>query len=74
MRMESLWASVEDLDPFRVMERGYGIILNQEGKAVKSAFALKPAENITILMKDGEASADVISIKEKDHGRRKTNI
>jgi exonuclease VII large subunit len=50
------------------MERGYGILLNSEGKSVNSVMTLQTGEAVSFILKDGNAEAEIKSIKEKNHG------
>ena len=66
--LATLWKTMEDLDPFQIMERGYGILLNSEGKSVNSVMTLQTGEAVSFILKDGNAEAEIKSIKEKNHG------
>ena len=66
--LATLWNTMEDLDPFQIMERGYGILLNSEGKSVNSVMTLQTGEAVSFILKDGNAEAEIKSIKEKNHG------
>jgi exodeoxyribonuclease VII large subunit len=59
------------LDPARTLERGYSLLRDKEGKAVKSVEALKASDPFTAVLRDGTISAHVDKIeKEEGHGQK----
>lgn len=62
--LENLHKRMEILNPSLSLERGYGIITNKTGKQIKSLKELAIGENVHIIMKDGEMSAQINEIRE----------
>ncbi|MDO5861230.1 MAG: exodeoxyribonuclease VII large subunit [Thermoplasmata archaeon] len=53
------------LNPTRVMERGYGILMGPDGRAVTSVSGLLVGERVDIRLRDGTAKATVREIREE---------
>ena len=56
-------ASLDALSPLAVLARGYGFVQNEEGKSLSSVDELSAGDNIKITMKDGTASAEILSVQ-----------
>ena len=68
-RLNELSAQLEALNPSRVLDRGYGIVVDSEGRAVSSVDGLAVGESIGIRMRGGSATAEVKGIrKDRDEG------
>ena len=63
-RLESASAGLASLNPTRVMERGYGIILRPDGQVLTSVSDMLVGEKIDIRLRDGTARAAVREITE----------
>ncbi len=57
-----LSSRLEDLNPLSILDRGYSIIENGEGKIVKDVRNMKAGEEITIRLRGGKAKARVEEI------------
>ena len=57
------------LDPMAVLQRGYSAIKDTDGKIIGCAASLNVGQQVTVVMSDGEADAQIISTREKK-GRR----
>ena len=47
-------------NPTRVLERGYSMAVNEQGKPVTSVVGLKQGDALTVVLKDGEVETEVI--------------
>ncbi|OQX67958.1 MAG: exodeoxyribonuclease VII large subunit [Sorangiineae bacterium NIC37A_2] len=59
-----LAARLDALSPLKVLGRGYAVVLNRHGKAVRSASEVFPGERLSIRLKSGEIAADVVEPNE----------
>lgn len=66
-KAELLRHKLEALSPLAVLDRGYSIVTDKDGKTLKSAKQAKPGDNITIKLSDGRILADV---QEVQNGRQ----
>lgn len=62
-RLNEISAQLEALNPSRVLDRGYGIVVDSEGRAVSSVDGLAVGERIGIRMRGGIATAEVKGIR-----------
>lgn len=62
--LSELSARLSALNPLRVMERGYGIVVRPDGSAVTSVSGMLVGERIEIRLRDGTAKASVREIEE----------
>lgn len=67
LHRESLWA----LDPKAIMSRGYGAIVDEQGRLIGSAQQLKPQDTLTVLLKDGQAECTVKEVRRGPYGAEK---
>lgn len=56
---------IRKLSPDGTLQRGYAIVLNEEGKAVRDAAQLKPGDRITSRLASGRALSVVEKIEER---------
>lgn len=63
-RLDTVSARLGSLNPTRVMERGYGIILRPDGQVLTSVSDMLVGEKVDIRLRDGTARAAVREIKE----------
>ena len=56
---------LEALNPKSILDRGYGIITNQEGKVIQSIRDVKAGQEITTSMKDGTIISKVEKVEEE---------
>ncbi len=64
-RVVTTSARLESLNPLRVMERGYGIVLGPDGRAVTSTNDLLVGEVVDIRLRDGRARASIKEVREE---------
>ncbi len=58
-KVELLSSRLEDLSPLSILERGYTIIKNSDGKIVRSINDVKLSSSIVLRLKDGKIKANV---------------
>ena len=63
--LESASGRLEALNPTRVMERGYGIVLGPDGRAVTSVSGIIVGERLDVRLRDGTARTTVREIREE---------
>lgn len=66
-RLSTASASLESLNPRRVMERGYGIITRPDGQVITTVSDMLVGEKIDIRLRDGTARTSVREIREDSH-------
>ncbi len=59
LRLKALAGQLNQLSPMSVLERGYAIVFDAEGKVVKSAAAVRVGEPIQVQLARGRLHADV---------------
>jgi len=64
--LDTLKATIDGLSPSQIMERGYGAIINNAGKLVRSARDVSQGESIGIRLKDGAISSMITQVKIKE--------
>ncbi len=57
--LSSVEARIEALDPLRVLDRGYSMILDAEGRPVTSMHQVAEGDNINVRLQDGRLNAVV---------------
>lgn len=62
-RTELQMAALQSLDPRAIMGRGYAAVTNQAGIMVGSIDQLRPQEDLTLVLKDGQAGCTVNQIR-----------
>lgn len=55
--------SLLSLDPKAVMSRGYGAVLDKDGRLVSSAGRLRENDDLTVVLKDGRADCTVRKVR-----------
>lgn len=58
-------ATLEALNPLRIMDRGYSLVYDDEGKLVKSVDKIKKDDRLKVQMADGSLLCSVIDIEGK---------
>lgn len=58
-RLESLAASLRQLDPFAVLERGYAVVRSADGRIIRDAAELAPGQQIDLTLARGQRKATV---------------
>ena len=51
--------------------RGYGAIVDEQGRLIGSAQQLKPQDTLTVLLKDGQAECTVKEVRRGPYGAEK---
>lgn len=64
-QLEAASKLVSAHDPQRVLERGYSLVTNAQGKLVSSVNAVKQGGTVRIRVSDGEIESEVLNVKEK---------
>lgn len=64
-RLSQASASLESLNPTRVMERGYGIVVGPDGRAVTSVSGIIVGQRLDVRLRDGTARTSVREIREE---------
>lgn len=63
-KLHSLHAQLDAIGPLKVLERGYSLTQDSDGKVVRSASTLKEGEHIRTVLADGEVESEVKCIYE----------
>lgn len=63
--------SLRALDPKAIMSRGYGALVDKQGRFISSAQQLKPQDAVTVLLKDGQAKCTVREVRRGPYGAEK---
>ena len=61
----SVIGKLDALSPLRIMERGYNVAYDDNGKLLSSVEQVKPHDQIEINFSDGKVEAEIIKIKER---------
>ncbi len=62
-RHASRWQVLTAYNPHAILERGYAIVRNASGRTIKSVKSLNPKQSVRIRLKDGQVSANIISLE-----------
>jgi len=62
-RLETSEARLQSLSPLNILERGYALVFDPQGKLVKDSSQVKPGEEISARLARGELSATVKKIQ-----------
>lgn len=65
---ELLREKLINLDPHKIIGRGYGALLGEDGKMITGVGGLKEGRNVMIVMSDGDADATVDKIRRNEDG------
>lgn len=63
--LNSLIRLLENLNPYRVLERGFSITMDKHGSVLKSTKNIKNGESIITTLFDGKISSQVLGLKSK---------
>lgn len=66
-RVDLLMASLRSLDPMAIMGRGYAAVTNKDGLLVGSTGQLRPQDDVTLVLRDGQADCTVNQVR-RDKG------
>ncbi|MCA9383416.1 exodeoxyribonuclease VII large subunit [Candidatus Dojkabacteria bacterium] len=64
-KLTALERLLKSFNPNNIIDRGYALIRNKEGKAIVSIAGLSEGENIDVTMRDGKISADITNLSKK---------
>jgi len=59
VRSERLHTALESLSPLAILDRGYALVFDSEGKLLKDARAVKTGDEISARLAHGEIHASV---------------
>jgi exodeoxyribonuclease VII large subunit len=59
LMLASMNSNLKAISPLAVLERGYAIVMNENGQALKSSKALKVGDSVTTRLADGGFSSNV---------------
>lgn len=62
-RVDLLMASLRSLDPMAIMGRGYAAVTNKDGLLVGSTGQLRPQDDVTLVLRDGQADCTVNQVR-----------
>jgi len=65
-RLEPAIAHLTQLSPLRILDRGYAIVLNQAGEAVKTPQQAPPGSEVAIRIARGSLAARVMAVEERE--------
>jgi exodeoxyribonuclease VII large subunit len=65
-RFESLEVRLRQLSPLAVLGRGYAIVQNAQGQALRSASETGPGEDLSVRLSRGRLSAKVIQTRDEN--------
>ena len=63
-KAELLTHKIQALSPLAVLERGYSIVTDADGKVIRSVSGVKPGDNISIKLSEGRILADVQEVQD----------
>ena len=64
-KVDELERRIKDADPRKVLQRGYTLVVDSEGKVLKSASQAQPGDRIKVMFADGTIEMTVDSIQKK---------
>jgi len=64
-RVEGLDARLKSLSPLAVLERGYALVISENGTVIRSASRLQRGERVRTRIADGEFSSTVDGVFKK---------
>lgn len=62
-KIELLKASIQSLDPMAIMGRGYAAVTDRKGALIGSIDQLLPEDDVTLVLKDGQANCTVNQVR-----------
>ncbi len=71
MRLLGMTERLDALNPLAILQRGYGAVKNEKGRMVSSVKDLQPEQRVQILLRDGYADAQILSVKRVPRKRQK---
>ena len=65
-QLQTLWQSVKNHDHSDILKRGYALLLNEQGMALTSIVQVREAQNLRVVMVDGQESLRIASAQENN--------
>ncbi len=62
-RLQTMAERLNALNPLAVLQRGYSAVRDSEERIVASSKQLKKGQQIKLILRDGEANAEILSVK-----------
>ena len=66
VKLRALEAGLKAMSPLAVLDRGYSILTDEDGKSVGSAEDLEIGQTVRVRLRDGSAGAEIREIKRKE--------
>lgn len=67
--VEQLYAELQLSSPYSIMERGYGALVDVNGKLITSVEGLNKGDLLTVICKDGKIKCSIEEVRRADYGR-----
>lgn len=67
--VEQLFAELQLSSPYSIMERGYGALVDVNGKLITSVEGLNKGDLLTVICKDGRIKCSIEEVRRADYGR-----
>ena len=67
--VEQLFADLQLSSPYSIMERGYGALVDVNGKLITSVEGLNKGDLLTVICKDGRIKCSIEEVRRADYGR-----
>ena len=67
--VEQLFAELQLSSPYSIMERGYGALVDVNGKLITSVEGLNKGDLLTVICKDGKIKCSIEEVRRADYGR-----
>ena len=71
MRLNTMAERLEALGPLAVLRRGYGALRDGDGRVISSAEGLSAGQRVRILLRDGRAEAQILSVETNQQSSEK---
>lgn len=68
-KLERAKMLLDAADPERIVQRGYAIITDDQGKVINGTASLQQGQMLTIRFKDGSVQSEIKEIRENSNGR-----
>jgi exodeoxyribonuclease VII large subunit len=73
VELQGAMERLEALSPLAVLQRGYGAVLDGEGRVLSSVWEIKEGQRVELLLRDGRADARILSVtRTKDDPKGET--
>lgn len=68
--LEALTSKLDALSPLKVLDRGYSLARDAEGRVVRSCEGLEPGQTLTVTLQDGDLRTRIEEIAKRAAGKR----